>query len=210
MIPLIFLTKWKCVCVYIQLCLTLCNPWTVAFQSLSMEFFRHGMNSNPSSGDLPDPGIKAMSSALQTDSSPLCHLGNIANENIFILSGLSGIYNFIYKPRVFKVTHLLKMILRKVQCHLLGLKSRVQRSFPSEQLFTSLSSLQHFLFSLSKLELAKESYICLPYWHMLLPRYTGLSEDKTILRTRKSGILHMFRLGLGLRTKSNFWYFYTN
>ena len=131
-------------CVYIQLCLTLCNPWTVAFQSLSMEFFRHGMNSNPSSGDLPDPGIKAMSSALQTDSSPLCHLGRLANENIFILSGLSGIYNFIYKPRVFKVTHLLKMILRKVQCHLLGLKSRVQRSFPSEQLFTSLSSLQHF------------------------------------------------------------------
>ena len=198
-----------CVCVCIQLYLTLCNPWTVAFQSLSMEFFRHGMNSNPSSRHLPDPGIKAMSSVLQTDSSPPCHLGSLANENIFILSGLGGIYNFIYKPRVFKVTHLLKMILRKVQYHLLGLKPRVQRSFPSEQLFTSLS-LQHFLFSLSKFELAKESYICLPYWHMLLPWYTGLSEDKTILRTRKSGILHMFGLGLGLRTKSNFSYFYTN
>ena len=118
-----------CVCVCIQLYLTLCNPWTVAFQSLSMEFFRHGMNSNPSSGHLPDPGIKAMSSVLQTDSSPPCHLGSLANENIFILSGLGGIYNFIYKPRVFKVTHLLKMILRKVQYHLLGLKPRVQRSF---------------------------------------------------------------------------------
>ena len=188
-----------------QLCLTLCNPWTIAFQSpLSMEFSRHGMNSHSSSGDLPDPGIKAMSSALADIFLPLCHLGSLANENIFILSGLSGIYNFIYKPRVFKVTHLLKMILRKIQYHLLGLKHKVQRSFPSEQLFTSLNFLEHFLFSLSKLELAKESYICLPYWHMLLPQYTGLSEDKTILRTRKNGILHMSGLGLGLRAESNF------
>ena len=50
------------------------TPWTVACQaSLSMEFSRQEYLSGlpfPSSGDLPNPGIKPESPALQTDSLP--------------------------------------------------------------------------------------------------------------------------------------------
>ena len=50
------------------------TPWTVACQaSLSMEFSRQQYWSGlpfPSPGDLPDPGIKSRSPALQADSLP--------------------------------------------------------------------------------------------------------------------------------------------
>ena len=49
------------------------TPWTVAHQALSMEFSRQEYWSGwpfLSSGDLPDPGIKPESPALQTDSLP--------------------------------------------------------------------------------------------------------------------------------------------
>ena len=53
-------------------CPTLATPWTVAFQApLSMGFSRQGYWNGlpfPSPGDLPDPGIKPGSPALQTDS----------------------------------------------------------------------------------------------------------------------------------------------
>ena len=53
-------------------------PWTVALQApLSMGFSRQEYWSGlpfPSPGDLPDPGIKPVSPALQTDSLPLSHL----------------------------------------------------------------------------------------------------------------------------------------
>ena len=49
-------------------------PWTVAYQaSLSMGFSRQEYQSGlpfPSLGDLPDPGIKRGSPALQADSLP--------------------------------------------------------------------------------------------------------------------------------------------
>ena len=52
----------------------LCNPWTVAHQApLSTEFSRQEYWSGlpfPSPGDLPDPGIKPGSPALQADSLP--------------------------------------------------------------------------------------------------------------------------------------------
>ena len=55
-------------------CLTLMTPWAVAHQaSLSMAFSRQGYGSGlpfPSPGDLPDPGIKPGSPALQADSLP--------------------------------------------------------------------------------------------------------------------------------------------
>ena len=55
-------------------CLTLAAPWTVACQSpLSMGFSRQEYWSGlsfPSPEDLPDPGIKPMSPALQADSLP--------------------------------------------------------------------------------------------------------------------------------------------
>ena len=58
-----------------QLCLTLCDPWTVAHQaSLFIGFSRQESWSGllfPSPGDLPDPGIKPGSSALQADSLPI-------------------------------------------------------------------------------------------------------------------------------------------
>ena len=53
-------------------CLTLETPWTVAFQApLFMGFFRQEYWSGlpfPSPGDLPNPGIKPTSPALQADS----------------------------------------------------------------------------------------------------------------------------------------------
>ena len=55
-----------------QLCLTLATPWTVARQApLSMGFSRQEYWSGvpfPPPGDLPDPGIKPRSPALQVDS----------------------------------------------------------------------------------------------------------------------------------------------
>ena len=57
-----------------QSCLTLCNPWTVLCQSpLSMEFSRQEYWSGlpfPSPGELPDPGIKPRSAALQAHPLP--------------------------------------------------------------------------------------------------------------------------------------------
>ena len=56
-----------------QLCLTLCDPmdWTVAYQApQSMEFSRPEYWSGlpfPSPGDLPHPGMKPGSPALQAD-----------------------------------------------------------------------------------------------------------------------------------------------
>ena len=53
-----------------QLCLTLCKPWTVAYQvPPSMGFFRQEYWNEllpfPSPGDLPDPGIEPGSPTLQ-------------------------------------------------------------------------------------------------------------------------------------------------
>ena len=63
------------------------TPWTVACQApLSVEFSRWEHWSKlpfPSPGDLPDPGMEPMSSALQVDSLPLSHWGShppIKNE----------------------------------------------------------------------------------------------------------------------------------
>ena len=56
------------------------TPWTVARQApLSMEFSRQEYESGlpcPSPGDLPNPGIKPASPALQADSLPLSHQGS--------------------------------------------------------------------------------------------------------------------------------------
>ena len=57
-----------------QSCLTLCDPWTVAYQApLSMEFSRQEYWSGlplPSLGHLPDPRIESGSPALQADALP--------------------------------------------------------------------------------------------------------------------------------------------
>ena len=69
-----------CVCLLVaQLCLTLCNPMTVAHQApLSVRFSRQESWSGwpvPPSGDLPDPGIECTSPTLQADSYHLNHQG---------------------------------------------------------------------------------------------------------------------------------------
>ena len=67
-----------------QLCPTLCTPWTVAYKGLlSMEFSRQEYWSGlpfPFPGDLPNPGIKAGSPALQVDSLPAEPQGNQSME----------------------------------------------------------------------------------------------------------------------------------
>ena len=61
-----------CVVLVSQLCLTLCNLWTIAHQApLSMGFSRQEYWSGllfPSPGDLPIPGIELRSPAWQADS----------------------------------------------------------------------------------------------------------------------------------------------
>ena len=58
-----------CICLVVS---SFATPWTVAFQDpLSMGFSRQEHWSGlpfPSPGDLPDPGIKPSSPALQVDS----------------------------------------------------------------------------------------------------------------------------------------------
>ena len=56
-----------CVHARAQSCPTLCHPWTIAHQALSMEFSRQEYWNGlpcPSPGDLPNPGIKPRSPAL--------------------------------------------------------------------------------------------------------------------------------------------------
>ena len=81
--------KGSCVrvCVYVQVHVHACaqscptvNPWTVAYQALlSVEFFRQDYWSElpfSSPENLPNPGIKSTSPALQAGSLPLSHQGN--------------------------------------------------------------------------------------------------------------------------------------
>ena len=64
-------------CLVVQLCPTLCTPWTAARQApLSIGFPRQEYWSELpflSPGDLPDPGVKPESPALAGDSLPLSH-----------------------------------------------------------------------------------------------------------------------------------------
>ena len=67
-----------CVCSVAQSCLTLCDPWTVTCKpplsmGLSRQEYWNGLPF-PSTGGLPDPGIKPRSAALQADIYHLsCH-----------------------------------------------------------------------------------------------------------------------------------------
>ena len=76
------------------------TPWTVAYQALqSMGFSRQEYWSGlpfPSPGDLPNPGIKLGSPALQTDTLPSepCSLG-ISNF-LEVISSLSHSVVFLY------------------------------------------------------------------------------------------------------------------
>ena len=64
-------SRWKRKCELLSLVWLFSTPWTVAHQApLSMEFSKQEYCSGlpfPSPGDLPDPGIKPRSPALQAD-----------------------------------------------------------------------------------------------------------------------------------------------
>ena len=75
----------------LQLCVLFVTLWTVAHQApLSMGFSRQDYSSGlpcPPPGDLPNPGIKPTSPALQEDSLLLSHWGSPCNPLIhFIFS----------------------------------------------------------------------------------------------------------------------------
>ena len=80
----------------IQLCPTLCNPWTAAHQTpLSMGFFRQEYWSGlpcPLPGDLPNPGIKPRPPALQADSLPSEPPGKLKNTGVGSPSIFQGIF----------------------------------------------------------------------------------------------------------------------
>ena len=69
-----------CVCAQLLRHVQLYDPMVIAHQApLSMEFSRQEHWSGlpfPSPGDIPNPGIKTLSPALQVGSLPLSHLGN--------------------------------------------------------------------------------------------------------------------------------------
>jgi len=87
--------SWKSnVCVQFLSCVLLfVTPWTVACQApLSMGFSRQGYWSElplPPPGDLPNPRIDSISSALQAYSSLLSHQGS---SKYLLLGGKAGIW----------------------------------------------------------------------------------------------------------------------
>ena len=70
-----------------QSCLTLATPWTIACQApLSMGFSRQEYWSGlpfPSAGDLPNPGIKPGSPALQAGSLLTELLGTLSQQQLY-------------------------------------------------------------------------------------------------------------------------------
>ena len=89
-----------CVCVYAVLCLvaqsspTLCDPWTVGCQApLSMGILQARILENLLlQGNLPNPGIKPSSPALQADSLPSKAPGKPKNTGVGSLTLLQGIF----------------------------------------------------------------------------------------------------------------------
>ena len=79
-----------------QLCLTFCDPWTVAHQApLSMEFSRQEYDSElsfPSPSDLPNPRIELRSPALQEDSLPSEPLGKLSAQ----FSSVAQSFDFLW------------------------------------------------------------------------------------------------------------------
>ena len=100
------------------------TPWTWAHQApLSMDFSRQGYWSGlpfPSSGNLPDPGIKPRSSALQVDSLPSELAGKPLNHNLYttnISTQYFTPYSFI-EPEALLLDWLLDIYLRIFHGHL--------------------------------------------------------------------------------------------
>ena len=73
------------------------TPWTVAHQTpLSMEFSRQEYWSGllfPTLGDLPDPGIKPTSLALQVNSLPILPPGKFPGEDYSAVKGMNSSYS---------------------------------------------------------------------------------------------------------------------
>ena len=80
-----------------QLCLTLCDPWTVAHQAPpSMVFSRQEYYSGlpfPSPGDLPDPGIEPRSPTLQADALTSVPPGKLIKDKEIVNSEVRGLHD---------------------------------------------------------------------------------------------------------------------
>ena len=87
-------------------CPTLATPWTVACQAvLSMGFSRQEYWSGlpfPSPGDLPNPGIKPWSPALQADSLLTELQGKPNNKYIYIYIYTNWNFFHLLFPYIFK------------------------------------------------------------------------------------------------------------
>ena len=81
-------------CLDAQPCPTLCDPRDCRPPApLSMGFPRQEYWSGlpfPPPGDIPDPGMESMSSALQVDSLPLSHAGNSQQDRTELINSLKG------------------------------------------------------------------------------------------------------------------------
>ena len=114
------LSGCNCECPYVLTCAHMLSRfghvrffatlWTVACQaSRSMESSRQEYRSGlpfPTPGDLPNPGIKPTSPALQADSSPLSHQGS--HMSVLITANMvhlrTDILMALRKPRDFSCT----------------------------------------------------------------------------------------------------------
>ena len=81
-------------CLVSQSCLTLCNPMDCSLPGFSVHGDSPGKNTGegglPPPGDLPNPGIKPRSPALQADSLPSKPPGKPKNTGVGSLSLLQG------------------------------------------------------------------------------------------------------------------------
>ena len=87
--------------VVVQSCLTRCNPWTVARQApLSMEFSRQNYWSGlpfPFPGDLPNPGIKPRSLAVQADTLPSEPSGKSSEKSSCVETSIVLLKGFLWE-----------------------------------------------------------------------------------------------------------------
>ena len=124
------------------------TPWTVARQApLSVGFPRQecwGRLPFPLPGDLPDPGIKPVSPALQADSLPLSHLGIPVRPLVLIkfrLKVLTKIHHSFHQGAHTVVSSLLEplLIFREIFCRLKKLSLKGNSALGSRPFLSQFS-----------------------------------------------------------------------
>ena len=156
-------------------CLTLATPWTAACQApLSMGFSRQEYSSGfpfPSPKDLPDPGIKTRSPAMQTDSDQLSYEGSPCFPLVYFKFNQSGL-----SPGSFSYNHFLTLylyIIPLLSHQNLGslLRSYLFRS-PVTHFYSNIS--QHFPVSWEHASLDCQAFVVL--WESFRDQNSLLNE----------------------------------